>query len=54
MSTNIIEVVYYLNGQKFTERLTIEEARKELIDYGYPNVKKMDNENVIKAIKEIL
>lgn len=52
----MIEIIYYSDRQKFTTELTIEQARKEIKDYGqfsrdYMN--KLSDSEVAKIIKEM-
>jgi hypothetical protein len=49
----MITVTYFNFGQRFTIELTIDQARQELIQYGYPGACKMNEAEVIRAINEI-
>jgi len=49
------EVEYYNYGQRYTERFTREEAKKELLNYGYSKkeVDKMSDEIVGKLLRNM-
>jgi hypothetical protein len=49
----MIELTYYQFGYKYTETLTIEQARQELIDYGWPDVDKLTDLQVCETAREI-
>jgi len=49
------EVEYYNYGQRYTERFTREEAKKELIKYGFSKkeVDKMSDKTIGNMLREI-
>lgn len=49
----MITVEYYLYGYKYTLDLTVEQARQELHEYGWPNAKRLTEREVRKFIHKI-
>lgn len=48
-----IEITYYLHGSRFTEQFTMEEIRRDLIEYGIPNAETPTDEQLVKQFKQL-
>ncbi len=49
----LAQINYSRYGQSYTETFTFDKAKKELLNYGYPEAEKLNEKQCFKALHEI-